>query len=84
MFQDEPDSIRHCVGRVFDQVSTVLTFKADLGVQAHLEAWAGTLSLEVFTEQPPLAGSIVMFINDGAPALAALKKGFLSINQFQG
>jgi hypothetical protein len=74
-FQDKPDEIRHCVGRLFDRVSTVLTFGEDLDIQAHREAWAGAMSAEVLMETPPPPGTILIFMNDCAPALAALKKG---------
>lgn len=74
-FQDDPDCVRHCVGRTFERVSTVLTFEEDLQIQAHREAWAGPIALEVFIEQRPPPGTVVIFVNDCAPALTALKKG---------
>ena len=74
-FQREPSVIRHCVGRRFERVTTVLTFEQEIKVQAHREAWGGVLSMETFVECEHERGAVVIFLNDCVPALAGLRKG---------
>ena len=74
-FQCDPNVIRHCVGRRFEHVTTVLTYEQEIKIQAHPEAWGGVLSMETFVECQHEQGAIAIFLNDCAPALAGLRKG---------
>ena len=74
-FQRDPNVIRHCVGRCFEHVTTVLTFEQEIKIQAHREAWGSVLSMETFVECEHEHGAIVIFLNDCSPALAGFRKG---------
>ena len=74
-FQREPNVIRHCIGRRFEHITTVLTFEQEIKIQAHHEAWGGVLSMETFVGCEHEHGAILIFLNDCAPALAGLRKG---------
>ena len=81
VFRDEPAHIRHCVGRRFDELSTVATFPADwsqggsLDHQVHREGWGGVLTVRTLLEDDAVRDCILLLRNDCAPALAALEKG---------
>ena len=74
-FQCDPNVIRHCVGRRFQRVTTVLTFEQEIKIQAHREAWGGVLSMETLVECEHEHGAIVIFLNNCAPVLTGLRKG---------
>ena len=73
--REEPHRILHCIGRAFDNVSSVATFADPLEVQAHREGWGGAMAVRTFLESAQPRGTILLCVNDCAPALRALQKG---------
>ena len=45
--REEPHRIRQCVGREFDAVSSVATFREPYEVQAHREGWGGAMAARI-------------------------------------
>ena len=81
VFREAPDRIQHCVGRQFENLSTVATFPSELlqGLslehQVHREGWGGVLTVKTLLENDAVHDCVVILRNDCAPALAALEKG---------